>query len=175
MRLRFVTPLKRVNARHQIILATFLATFTMYVERVGFSIAFTSMARDAGIDESVKGTVFSAFYWGYGLSQVSCQRLNNSHAFNWVSIMQIEIVHHCVLVLSLLVAGTYLCLHMICCTRDASALLSASLARRYRAAWRLKSTGAAFCWSFRLPCGPASQSSRRTTQGTRFQSSWPVL
>lgn len=51
-------------------LATFLATFTAYVERVGFSIAFTDLAKEAGVDESVKGAVLSAFYWGYALSQV---------------------------------------------------------------------------------------------------------
>lgn len=42
----------------------------MYVERVGFSIAFSEMAKRAGLDESVMGTVLSSFYWGYGLSQV---------------------------------------------------------------------------------------------------------
>eukprot|EP00803_Ostreobium_quekettii_P004842 evm.model.scf_728EXC.7 EVM.evm.TU.scf_728EXC.7 scf_728EXC:40676-43413(-) len=42
----------------------------MYVERQGFSIAFTAMARSAAIDEGVKGSVFSDFYWGYGLSQI---------------------------------------------------------------------------------------------------------
>ncbi|KAF5827740.1 major facilitator superfamily domain-containing protein [Dunaliella salina] len=60
-----------MEQRHIIVLATFLATFCAYVERVGFSIAFTAMAKDnASIGESVKGTVLSAFYWGYGLSQV---------------------------------------------------------------------------------------------------------
>lgn len=49
----------------------FLATFTAYVERVGFSIAFTAMAKEANLDELVKGKVLSAFYWGYALSQVS--------------------------------------------------------------------------------------------------------
>ncbi|KAK9804281.1 hypothetical protein WJX72_004509 [[Myrmecia] bisecta] len=28
------------------------------------------MAKEAGVDEAVKGTVLSAFYWGYGVSQV---------------------------------------------------------------------------------------------------------
>lgn len=62
--------LKRFEPRYQIVLACFFATFTAYVERVGFSIAFTAMAKDAGVDEAVKGTVLSAFYWGYGVSQV---------------------------------------------------------------------------------------------------------
>jgi hypothetical protein len=48
----------------------FLATFAAYVERVGFSIAFTAMAKGAALDEAVKGNVLSAFYWGYGVSQV---------------------------------------------------------------------------------------------------------
>lgn len=59
-----------IEARYIIVLACFLATFTAYVERVGFSIAFTAMARSAQVPESVKGTVLSAFYWGYGVSQV---------------------------------------------------------------------------------------------------------
>jgi ACS family sodium-dependent inorganic phosphate cotransporter len=54
-----------------IVLACFSATLTAYVERVGFSIAFTSMAKKANLDEHVKGNVLSAFYWGYGVSQVS--------------------------------------------------------------------------------------------------------
>lgn len=56
--------------RHQITLLCFLATFTAYVERVGFSIAYTAMAKKVNVSESVKGTVLSAFYWGYGVSQV---------------------------------------------------------------------------------------------------------
>lgn len=56
--------------RHQIILLCFLATLVAYVERVGFSIAFTEMAKAAGTSEAVKGAVMSAFYWGYAFSQV---------------------------------------------------------------------------------------------------------
>ena len=49
----------------------FLATLTAYIERTGFSIAYTLMASEAaGVSESTKGAVMSAFYWGYGLSQV---------------------------------------------------------------------------------------------------------
>jgi sugar phosphate permease len=61
---------KRFEPRYQIVLACFFATFTAYVERVGFSIAFTAMAKESAVDEAVKGTVLSAFYWGYGVSQV---------------------------------------------------------------------------------------------------------
>ncbi|WIA29477.1 hypothetical protein OEZ86_011978 [Tetradesmus obliquus] len=53
-----------------IVLACFSATLTAYVERVGFSIAFTAMAKEANLDEQVKGNVLSAFYWGYGVSQI---------------------------------------------------------------------------------------------------------
>ena len=64
-------PNKRLlQPRHLIILACFLATLSAYVERVGFSIAYTAMAKVAQVDEATKGTVLSAFYWGYGLSQV---------------------------------------------------------------------------------------------------------
>ena len=56
--------------RHQVTLLCFLGTLVAYVERVGFSIAFTEMAKQAGTSEAVKGAVLSAFYWGYSLSQV---------------------------------------------------------------------------------------------------------
>eukprot|EP00891_Asterochloris_glomerata_P006525 jgi/Astpho2/6525/fgenesh1_pm.00099_%23_3_t len=62
--------LPALQVRHQIVLACFLATFTAYVERVGFSIAYTAMAKEAQVDEATKGTVLSAFYWGYGISQI---------------------------------------------------------------------------------------------------------
>ena len=41
--------LPALQARHQIVLACFLATFTAYVERVGFSIAYTAMAKEAKV------------------------------------------------------------------------------------------------------------------------------
>jgi sugar phosphate permease len=72
----------RVEPRYTIVLACFLATFTAYVERVGFSIAFTGMAKEANIAESLKGTVLSAFYWGYGLSQVHWLAFIVCSAFN---------------------------------------------------------------------------------------------
>jgi ACS family sodium-dependent inorganic phosphate cotransporter len=59
-----------LEPRYQIIALCFLATFCAYVERVGFSIAYTDMAKTAKVDEAVKGAVLSAFYWGYGVSQV---------------------------------------------------------------------------------------------------------
>lgn len=68
----------RVEPRHQIVMACFLATLAMYVERVGFSIAFTELAKSATLDESVKGTVLSAFFWGYALSQARPRRMGVS-------------------------------------------------------------------------------------------------
>lgn len=57
--------------RHLIVMVCFLATLTAYVERTGFSIAYTMMAKEAGtVDEGTKGVVMSAFYWGYGVSQI---------------------------------------------------------------------------------------------------------
>ena len=64
---------RRIEPRHLIVLACFLATLSAYVERVGFSIAYTAMAKTAQVDEATKGTVLSAFYWGYGISQVGTQ------------------------------------------------------------------------------------------------------
>ncbi|KAL3151824.1 hypothetical protein ABBQ38_012791 [Trebouxia sp. C0009 RCD-2024] len=65
-------PPKRIvlEPRHLIVLACFLATLSAYVERVGFSIAYTAMAKVDNVDEATKGTVLSAFYWGYGVAQV---------------------------------------------------------------------------------------------------------
>ena len=59
----------RLEERHLIVLLCFLATFVAYVERVGFSIAYTAMAKTADITEAGKGSVLSAFYWGYAISQ----------------------------------------------------------------------------------------------------------
>lgn len=67
---RFKLGRPALEARHAIVGVLFCATATVYIERVGFSIAFTAMARTAGLGEGLKGTVLSAFYWGYVLSQV---------------------------------------------------------------------------------------------------------
>lgn len=56
--------------RYLMAVCLFLATLTAYMERTGFSIAYTLMASEAGVSESTKGAVMSAFYWGYGVSQV---------------------------------------------------------------------------------------------------------
>ena len=69
--------------RHQVTLLCFLATLVAYMERVGFSIAFTEMARTAGTSEAVKGAVMSAFYWGYAFSQVSACTLKSTTEPCW--------------------------------------------------------------------------------------------
>lgn len=75
MMLRAKAAWRRAEPRHVIIALCFLATFTAYVERVGFSIAFTALAKQRGFDEQVKGAVMSSFYWGYGASQVGVRAL----------------------------------------------------------------------------------------------------
>lgn len=62
--------------RHVVVLVCFLATFCAYVERLGFTIAYTRMAKAAQLDERVKGRVLSAFYWGYALSQATLKISN---------------------------------------------------------------------------------------------------
>ncbi len=50
--------------------ACFLATCIAYVERTGFSVAYTAAAKEHNVSEAVKGTVMSSFFWGYAVSQV---------------------------------------------------------------------------------------------------------
>ncbi|KDP28058.1 hypothetical protein JCGZ_19466 [Jatropha curcas] len=56
--------------RYLIIILTFLSTCVCYIERVGFSIAYTVAADAAGVNQSSKGTILSTFYYGYACSQV---------------------------------------------------------------------------------------------------------
>ncbi|XP_042515164.1 probable anion transporter 6 [Macadamia integrifolia] len=56
--------------RYVIVILTFLSTLVCYVERVGFSIAYTVAADAAGVNQSTKGTILSTFYYGYACSQV---------------------------------------------------------------------------------------------------------
>jgi len=60
----------RVSTRFLIILFCALATFALYVDRVGFATAYTRIARERHLPQSQKGMAFSAFYWGYAVSQV---------------------------------------------------------------------------------------------------------
>ena len=59
------------RTRSLIIGACFLATFIAYVERTGFSVAYTAAAKEHAVSEAVKGTVLSSFFWGYAVSQAS--------------------------------------------------------------------------------------------------------
>ncbi|KAK8564168.1 hypothetical protein V6N13_005613 [Hibiscus sabdariffa] len=56
--------------RYLIVVLTFISTCVCYVERVGFSIAYTVAADAAGTNQSSKGTILSTFYYGYACSQV---------------------------------------------------------------------------------------------------------
>ncbi|KAK9287242.1 hypothetical protein L1049_015655 [Liquidambar formosana] len=56
--------------RYLIVILTFICTCVCYVERVGFSIAYTVAADAAGVSQSSKGTILSTFYYGYACSQV---------------------------------------------------------------------------------------------------------
>ena len=59
-------------------MACFLATFSFYVERTGFPVVFTQVAQEKNISETLKGTIFSAFYYGYATSQASCSKAINA-------------------------------------------------------------------------------------------------
>lgn len=56
--------------RYLIVILTFISTCVCYIERVGFSIAYTVAADAAGVNQSSKGTILSTFYYGYACSQV---------------------------------------------------------------------------------------------------------
>ncbi|KAI3454226.1 hypothetical protein Pfo_010889 [Paulownia fortunei] len=56
--------------RYVIVILTFICTCVCYIERVGFSIAYTAAADAAGVDQSSKGMILSTFYYGYACSQV---------------------------------------------------------------------------------------------------------
>ncbi|XVE66492.1 hypothetical protein DITRI_Ditri08aG0083700 [Diplodiscus trichospermus] len=56
--------------RYVIVILTFVSTCVCYIERVGFSIAYTVAADAAGVNQSSKGTILSTFYYGYACSQV---------------------------------------------------------------------------------------------------------
>ncbi|KMZ58770.1 putative anion transporter 7 [Zostera marina] len=56
--------------RYLIVILTFMCTNVCYIERVGFSIAYTVAADAIGLNQSSKGLMLSTFYYGYALSQV---------------------------------------------------------------------------------------------------------
>ena len=59
-----------IRGVHAITGCIFLCTFTNYIERTGFPIAFTELAKAQGLNETVKGTVLSSFYYGYAAMQL---------------------------------------------------------------------------------------------------------
>ncbi|KAL8160361.1 hypothetical protein V2J09_001898 [Rumex salicifolius] len=61
---------KNFPKRYVIVLLTFICTSVCYIERVGFSIAYTIAADAAGVNQSSKGTILSTFYYGYACSQI---------------------------------------------------------------------------------------------------------
>jgi MFS transporter, ACS family, solute carrier family 17 (sodium-dependent inorganic phosphate cotransporter), other len=58
------------HKRYLMCVFCFLATSCAYVERTGFSVAFTTLCKKENVPERIEGMVMGAFYWGYGLSQV---------------------------------------------------------------------------------------------------------
>ncbi|KAM2623325.1 hypothetical protein TB2_027841 [Malus domestica] len=56
--------------RYLVVILTFICTSVCYIERVGFSIAYTFAADAAGVNQASKGTILSTFYYGYACSQV---------------------------------------------------------------------------------------------------------
>lgn len=56
--------------RYVIVGLTFLGTWVCYIERVGFSIAYTPAADAAGVSQTSKGLILSTFFYGYAISQV---------------------------------------------------------------------------------------------------------
>ncbi|RAL45858.1 hypothetical protein DM860_006012 [Cuscuta australis] len=62
--------ISRFPVRYLIVLLTFICTSVCYIERVGFSIAYTVAADAVGVNQASKGMILSAFYYGYACSQV---------------------------------------------------------------------------------------------------------
>ncbi|EFJ24894.1 hypothetical protein SELMODRAFT_232236 [Selaginella moellendorffii] len=73
--------------RRIIVLLTFVCTAVCYVERTGFSIAYTAAANSAGITQKSKGNLLSAFFYGYSISQVPggwvAQRIGGRRVLLW--------------------------------------------------------------------------------------------
>jgi ACS family sodium-dependent inorganic phosphate cotransporter len=60
----------QLRPRYLIVVLTFAATFIAYLERVGFSVAYTAVAIEQHVDQATKGWVLSSFYYGYAVSQI---------------------------------------------------------------------------------------------------------
>jgi len=55
---------------HSIVLGCFLLTCGLYIDRVGFPLAYTHAAKSVGLDELHKSAALSAFYYGYAGAQI---------------------------------------------------------------------------------------------------------
>ncbi|PKA59752.1 putative anion transporter 7 [Apostasia shenzhenica] len=60
----------RFPKRYVIVILTFICTNVCYIERMGFSIAYTAAADAISVNQSSKGMILSTFYYGYVLSQI---------------------------------------------------------------------------------------------------------
>ncbi|KAK7283820.1 hypothetical protein RIF29_13566 [Crotalaria pallida] len=60
----------KLPVRYLIVILTFVCTSVCYIERVGFSIAYTVAADSLSVNQSTKGSILSTFYYGYAFSQV---------------------------------------------------------------------------------------------------------
>mmetsp|Transcript_6495 Transcript_6495/g.18191 ORF Transcript_6495/g.18191 Transcript_6495/m.18191 type:complete len:470 (-) Transcript_6495:210-1619(-) len=58
------------SSRCALVYGGFLATLCLYVDRVGFALAYTAEAKLLGLSESTKGLALSSFFWGYAIAQV---------------------------------------------------------------------------------------------------------
>ncbi|CAI7770412.1 unnamed protein product [Closterium sp. NIES-53] len=67
--------LARMPQRYVVVLLTAACTTVCYIERVGFSVAYSLVANRNHVDQATKGWVLSAFYYGYALSQVGDLRV----------------------------------------------------------------------------------------------------
>lgn len=65
------TPAPRRPHRFTVIALCFAATFLCYIDRVNISVAIIPMAKQFGWDKTAQGTVMSAFFIGYLLTQVA--------------------------------------------------------------------------------------------------------
>lgn len=54
-----------------VVIAGFSATFALYLDRVGFPLAYGEISRRQGLDDAAKGIVLSAFYYGYAATQIA--------------------------------------------------------------------------------------------------------
>lgn len=82
-----INQLHMAKKRYIIVLLTFLCTNVCYIERVGFSIAYTAAADAIGVSQASKGLILSTFYYGYVASQIpggwAAQRVGGRRVLLW--------------------------------------------------------------------------------------------